>query len=150
MAEVSLKSIELDLRNAMIAHEEIRVRTLRSIKAAIQSREIEQGRGTITAADIQAVLQKQAKQRRDSMAQFESAGRTDLFSREEEELAVIETYLPEQLGQSDLEAIVRDAISSTGAESVRDMGRVMGVVMPKVKGRADGNLVREAVTRLLA
>ncbi|MGA7304782.1 MAG: GatB/YqeY domain-containing protein [Rhodothermales bacterium] len=150
MAEVSLKSIELDLRNAMIAHEEIRVRTLRSIKAAIQSREIEQGRGTITAADIQAVLQKQAKQRRDSMAQFESAGRTDLFSREEEELAVIETYLPEQLGQSDLEAIVRDAISSTGAESVKDMGRVMGVVMPKVKGRADGNLVREAVTRLLA
>lgn len=149
MAEVSLKSIELDLRNAMIAHEEIRVRTLRSIKAAIQSREIEQGRGTMTAADIQAVLQKQAKQRRDAMAQFESAGRTDLFSREEEELAVIETYLPEQLGQSDLEAIVRDAISSTGAESVKDMGRVMGVVMPKVKGRADGNLVREAVTRLL-
>jgi len=149
MAELSLKSIELDLRNAMVAHEEIRVRTLRSIKAAIQSREIEQGRGTMTAADIQAVLQKQAKQRRDSMAQFESAGRTDLFSREEEELAVIETYLPEQLGQSDLEAIVRDAISSTGAESVKDMGRVMGVVMPKVKGRADGNLVREAVTRLL-
>lgn len=149
MAEVSLKSIEQDLKTAMIAHDEVRVRTLRSLKAAIQSREIEQGRGTLTEADIQAVLQKQAKQRRDAMAQFESAGRSDLFSREKEELAVIETYLPEQLSQNDLEAIIRSAISETGAESVRDMGRVMGVVMPKIKGRADGNLVRQAVTRLL-
>ena len=149
MAEVSIKSIELDLKNAMIAHDEVRVRTLRSLKAAIQSREIEQGRGSLTETDIQSVLQKQAKQRRDAMAQFESAGRSDLFSREEEELAVIETYLPEQLSQNDLDAIIRDAITKTGAESVRDMGRVMGIVMPKVRGRADGNLVREAVTRLL-
>jgi len=149
MAEISIQSIDLDLKNAMIAHDEVRVRTLRSIKAAIQSREIEQGRGTLTATDIQSVLQKQAKQRRDAMAQFESAGRSDLFSREEEELAIIETYLPEQLSRNDLDAIIRDAITKTGAESVRDMGRVMGIVMPKVRGRADGNLVREAVTRLL-
>lgn len=149
MAELSLKALEADLKDAMIAHEEVRVRTLRSIKAAIQSREIEKGRGTLTEADIEAVLQKQAKQRRDAMEQFESAGRKDLFSREEEELAIIETYLPEQLSQDDLDAIIKDAISATGAQSVRDMGRVMGVVMPKVRGRADGNLVRQTVSRLL-
>jgi len=144
-----MSSFELDLRNAIKSHDEIRVRTLRSIKAALQSREIEQGRGTLVEADILAVLQKQAKQRRDSMSQFESAGRIDLFKREEDELAIIETYLPKQLSPSDLEAIVREAIEATNAESARDMGRVMGVVMQKVKGRADGNLVREAVTRLL-
>jgi hypothetical protein len=83
------------------------------------------------------------------MSQFESAGRIDLFKREEDELAIIETYLPKQLSPSDLEAIVREAIEATSAESVKDIGRVMGVVMPKVKGRVDGNLVREAVTRLL-
>ena len=149
MAGLSLDTFELDIRNAIKAHDEVRVRTVRSIKAALQSREIEQGRGTLTEGDIIAVLQKQAKQRRDSMSQFESAGRTDLFKREDEELAIIETYLPEQLSQKDLEAIVREAISVTGAESAKDMGRVMGVVMPKVKGRADGNLVREAVQRLL-
>jgi len=149
MSQISLESLELDLRGAMVAHDEIRVRTLRSIKAAIQSREIEQGRGTLTDADIQAVLQKQAKQRRDSIAQFDSAGREDLSSRESEELAVIETYLPQQLAQGDLDAIIREVIGSTGATSTKDMGRVMGVVMPKVKGRADGNLVRETVVRLL-
>jgi uncharacterized protein YqeY len=83
------------------------------------------------------------------MSQFESAGRIDLFKREEDELAIIETYLPKQLSPNDLEAIVREAIEATNAESARDMGRVMGVVMPKVKGRADGNLVREVVMRLL-
>ena len=149
MEALSMSSFELDLRNAIKSHDEIRVRTLRSIKAALQSREIEQGRGTLVEADILAVLQKQAKQRRDSMSQFESAGRIDLFKREEDELAIIETYLPKQLSPSDLEAIVREAIEATNAESARDMGRVMGVVMQKVKGRADGNLVREAVTRLL-
>lgn len=150
MADLSLNSFELDLKDAMKSHDGIRVRTLRSIKAALQSREIEQGRGTLTEGDIQAVLQKQAKQRRDSMTQFESAGRTDLFDREKEELAIIETYLPQQLNQSDLDAIVREAISATGSASIKDMGRVMGAVMPKIKGRADGNLVREAVTRLLS
>jgi hypothetical protein len=149
MEALSLASFEFDLRNAIKSHDEVRLRTLRSIKAALQSREIEQGRGTLTEADIHAVLQKQAKQRRDSMSQFESAGRIDLFKREEDELAIIETYLPKQLSPSDLEAIVREAIEATSAESVKDIGRVMGVVMPKVKGRVDGNLVREAVTRLL-
>lgn len=149
MATVSLQSIDRDLKDAMISHDEVRVRTLRSLKAALQSREIEKGRGTLTDSDIQAVLQKQAKQRRESMAQFESAGRNDLYAREVEELAVIETYLPEQLSQTALDDLVREAISSSGAESGKDMGRVMGLVMPKVKGRADGNLVRETVSRLL-
>ncbi len=150
MHPVSLARLESDLKSAMIAHDEVHVRTLRSLKAAIQAREFERGRGSLTDGDIEAVITKQAKQRRDAMDQFESAGRMDLFEREKEELAVIETYLPEQLDESDLEAIVRDAITATGAGSPKDMGRVMGVVMPKVKGRADGNLVRETVSRLLA
>jgi uncharacterized protein YqeY len=149
MSQISLSTIENDLKQAMVAHDQVRVRTLRSIKAAIQSREIEKGRGTLEASDVQAVIQKQAKQRRDAMAQFDAAGRADLFDREKEELAVIETYLPEQLGREALEAIIREAISTTGAESKKDMGRVMGAVMPKVKGKADGNLVREIVSSVL-
>ena len=142
--------LQADLKTAMKAQEPVEIRTLRGLKAALMSKELEKGRGSLSDEDALAVIQKQARQRRESMAQYELAGRSDLFAKEQEELAVIETYLPEDLTVDELEEIVRAAVSSTGAASPADMGKVMGIVMPTVKGRADGNTVRELVSKTLA
>ena len=96
------------------------------------------------------MLQKQAKQRRDSIAQFEAGGREDLADGEREELAIIEGYLPEMMGEEEVEAAARAVIEEVGAEGPADTGKVMGPLMGRLKGRADGRLVSETVRRLLA
>jgi uncharacterized protein YqeY len=142
-----------ELKAAMRAKDEVRLRTIRSLTAALMAREIElrQG-GTATLTDEQelAVVQKQAKQRRDSIEQFRAAGRDDLVRHEQEELDVIESYLPRQLGDEEIRSIVQEVIQATGATSMKEMGRVMGPVMERLRGRADGKRIQEVVRSLLS
>lgn len=141
--------IESAMRDAMRAHDQRRTLTLRSAMAVMQNRRIELGRD-LTDEDVAVLLDKQAKQRRESLQIFRDAGRESMAENEEAELAIITEFLPEQLSSDELERIVRDAITETGASSPSDMGRVMGRVAPATKGRADGRAVSELVRRLLA
>lgn len=141
-----------DLKAALRARDEVRLRTIRSLRAALAEREIAERQGgtaTLDAAQEEAVLQKQAKQRRDAIAQFEAAGRDDLAARERDELAVLEAYLPAQLDDTALRAVLREVIAATGAASPRDMGRVMGAAMPRLRGRADGRRIQALASELL-
>jgi uncharacterized protein len=143
-----------DLRQAMKSRDEDLTRVLRSIKASLLEKEISTRTGGKSASlsDEAAieVLVKAAKQRRDSLSQFRNAGRDDLADIEEAELAVIERYLPEALSEEELEQLVRNAIKKAGASSPKDMGKVMGVLMPEVKGKADGALVSRIVRESLS
>ncbi len=150
MPDSLLVRLQNDLKAAMKHRRHAELRTLRGLKAAIQTKELERGRGSLSEEDILAVLQKQAKQRKDAMSQFEAGGRADLADKENEELAIIGTYLPQELTEAELEKIILEAVDAAGASSPADMGRVMGMVMPKVRGKADGNRVREIVTRTLS
>ena len=145
--------LQSDLKEAMKARDEVRLRTVRFLRAAVMAREIEfrtGGTGDIPESEALAVLQKQAKQRRDSIDQFESAGREDLKKIEVEELAIIEAYLPAQLSEAEIRTTVETIVKETGADSMRDMGKVMGPAMAKMKGLADGKLVQEAVKSVLS
>lgn len=150
MSESLSDRLQNDLRAAMKQRRHAELRTLRSLKAAIQTKELEKGRGSLSEDDVVAVLQKQAKQRKDSVSQFEAGGRSDLADKENEELAIIATYLPDELTEVELEKIILEVVDATGASSPSDMGKVMGAVMPRVRGKADGNRVRELVTRTLS
>jgi len=138
-----------DLKEAMKAQQDRRKLVLRSLKSAILEKEIAQREGgersEVTDETAVEVITKSAKQRRDSIEQYRAANREDLAEVEEQELAIIETYLPKQLDKAEIEAIVDAAIAKTGAESMQDMGKVMGIVMPQVKGKADGKLVNVVV-----
>lgn len=123
--------------------------TLRMLQAAIKQIEIDD-RVTLDDAGVLQVLTKQAKQRRESIAEFTSAGRDDLAAQEEYELGVIETYLPQMMSREEIEVLVKQVIADTGAASPKDMGKVMGKLMPQVKGKADGRLVNEVVREQLA
>ena len=141
-----------DLKDAMRARDELRLRTIRSLQAALQQAEIARRQGgaaTLDEAEETAVVQKQAKQRRESMAQFEAAGRSDLAEKEAEELAVIEAYLPQVLGDEEIRAVVARVMAETGASGPQGMGRVMGLVMAELRGRVDGRRVQELVKEAL-
>jgi len=137
-----------DLKDAMRAREAVRLGAIRMLNAALLEWE-KSGRGPVTEADELAILQKQVKQRRDSLAQFEAAGRTDLAEKEAAELAVLEAYLPAQASDEEIARIVQEVIAQTGAASPKDMGRVMGPAMARLKGQADGQRVRAAVEAAL-
>jgi uncharacterized protein YqeY len=134
---MSLKGqITEDMKSAMKAGEKDRLKVVRLILAAIKQVEIDK-RIELDDAAVLSVLDKMVKQRRDSVEQFEKGGRDDLADIEKAEIEVLETYLPEQLSDEELDAMIEDAISSTGAESIRDMGKVMGQIKGKAAGRAD-------------
>ncbi len=137
-----------DMLKAMKAKNMDTVNTIRSLRSAIQDKKIELNKD-LTNEDVIAVLTKAAKQRRDSIASYKNGGRNDLVQEEAAELAIIEKYLPEQMGEEEIAALVDEVIEKTGASSMRDMGKVMGAIMPKVKGKADGNLVQTLVKRKL-
>jgi len=147
------ETILSDLKTAMKARDELTTMVLRSLKAAMLEKEISartDGKAIIITDEMATeVIVKAAKQRRDSLTQYTDAGREDLADIERKELAIIESYLPEQLSKEEIEAIVDEVISKTGATSMRDMGKVMGAIMPKVKGKADGNLVNQVVKERL-
>ena len=141
-----------DLKQAMKARDAVRLRTIRLVRAAIKDKEIAErhhGEANLSEEVYLAVLQKQAKQRRDSIEQFEQAGRDDLASTEREELAVIESYLPQQLGDDEIRSVVEEIVATTGASSMRDMGKVMGAAMQQLRGRADGRRINEIARELL-
>ncbi|MFQ5571870.1 MAG: GatB/YqeY domain-containing protein [Rhodothermales bacterium] len=153
MSESIKEKLTQDLKQAMRMKDAVRLRTIRSLRAAIQEKEIAERKGgeaTLSEEQHLAVLQKQAKQRRDAIAQFEEAGREDLVAKEREELEIIETYLPQQLGDEEIRKVVQDIIQATGAATIRDMGKVMGGAMKQLKGRADGRRINEIARALLA
>lgn len=134
---MSLKGqITDDMKSAMKAGDKDRLKVVRLILAAIKQVEVDQ-RVELDDAGVLSVLDKMVKQRRDSVQQFEQGGRQDLADIEKAEIVVLEAYLPEQLGDDELDALIEEAISATGAESIRDMGKVMGSIKGKAAGRAD-------------
>lgn len=144
------KQIDQDIREAMLAKDQIRLRGLRAIKAALLLANTEKGaaESLTPEAEIQ-VLQKLAKQRKESAAIYQEQNRDDLYRIEQEELQVIENYLPEQLSPEELENTIQSIIQETGASGMKDMGRVMAAANKALAGRAEGRLVSEVVKRLL-
>jgi uncharacterized protein YqeY len=124
------------MKAAMRAQEKERLATIRLIQAAIKQREVDE-RIELNDEQVLAVLEKMLKQRRDSIDQYTKGNRKDLADKEQAEVEIIQTYMPEPLSDAELAAIIDAAISSTGAESMKDMGKVMGIIKPKVQGRAD-------------
>ena len=138
-----------DIKTAMKAREQERLAALRLMLSAVKQREVDE-RITLDDAGVISVVEKMIKQRKDSIAQFEKAARQDLADKEKFEIGVIEAYLPQQLSQAEIDAIVAEAIAATGARSAADMGKVMGVVKPRLAGRADMGRVSGLVKAKLA
>jgi len=138
-----------DIAAAMKARDASRLSALRMLKAAVMNKGVEKGRD-LDDAEVLQVIASLVKQRRDSIEQFTNAGRTDLVEKETAELKVLQAYLPAAATAEEIDAAVKEAIAETGASSVKDMGKVMKAVMPKLAGKnADGKAVNEAVRRTL-
>lgn len=146
------KRLQEELKQAMLAKDELRKSVLRMLLSAINYYEIQKGGAGYTATDedVLAVIQKEVKQRHDSIEQYKAGGRQDLVDKETRELEILQTYLPAQMTEDEVRVIVKEAIAQTGARSVQDIGKVMGVLMPKIKGKADGSLVSKIVKEELA
>ena len=128
--------IQEDMKVAMRAADKDRLATIRLILAAIKQREVDE-RIQLDDTQVLAVLEKMVKQRRESIAQFQSGGRADLVAKENAELGVLAAYLPEQLSEQELDLLVNETIAATGAASIKDMGKVMNALKPRVQGRTD-------------
>lgn len=139
-----------DLKDAMRARDAVRRNTIRLVEAAIKNAEIEKRGAELSEQDIQAILQRQVKQRQDSIEQYEQANRPDLADAERAEIAVIEVYLPQQLSRAEIETAARDAIDQLGATGPNDRGKVMGRLMSQLRGQADGAIVNAVVSDLLS
>ena len=138
-----------DIKMAMKAREAERLGTLRLLAAAMKQREVDE-RITLDDAGVVAVVEKMIKQRRESIAQYEQASRQELADKERAEIVVLEAYLPAQLSEAEVDAIVSEAVAATAAKSAADMGKVMAVVKPKLAGRADMGKVSALVRAKLA
>ena len=150
---MSLKDqITADIKTAMKSKDKVRLETVRSIKKVLLEKEVSvrpSGQEDLTETQELEVLSQLAKQRRDSIAQYQQAGREDLAEAEAQELAIIEEYLPKQLSEDEISAVIDKIMAETGASSVKDMGKVMGPAMQKLKGRADGKVVQDIVKQKL-
>jgi len=145
-----LKSrITEDMKQSMRSGDKETLGAIRMIMAAIKQKEVDE-RIELDDPAVLGVLEKMLKQRRESVAQFKEAGRKDLVKREEAEIKVIENYMPEPLGRAELETLVADAVKQTGAESMKDMGKVMAIVKDRAQGRADMSSVSALVKAKLA
>ena len=150
MAEDLKSKIQADMKSSMKSGDKSRLGVIRLILSAIKQVEVDE-RIELDDARIVAVLDKMAKQRRESISQFDQAGRDDLSAIEQAELEIIQEYLPEALSESEIEALIEQSISATGAESMKDMGKVMGMLKPQLQGRADmGKVSQQIKTRLSA
>ncbi|HKU74043.1 MAG TPA: GatB/YqeY domain-containing protein [Pyrinomonadaceae bacterium] len=144
------KQIVADLTTAMKAQDAAKTSTLRMVKAAMMNRQIEKG-SELDDDDVQKLLRSLVKQRRDSVEQYEKAGRQELVDKEQAEINVIETYLPQAVSQEEIEQVVAAVIAETGASSIKDMGKVMKATQAALAGKnADGRLVSEVVKAKLA
>lgn len=137
-----------DVKTAMRNKDKDRLVTLRMITAAIKQKEVDE-RVELDDTRVLAIIDKMSRQHRDSIQQFEAAGRSDLVEKEKTELAIVQSYLPEQLGDDEIKQLIQAAIQATGATTVKDMGKVMGIIRPQVQGRADMARTGELVKALL-
>ncbi|VEF47750.1 GatB/Yqey domain-containing protein [Bacillus freudenreichii] len=145
-----LDRLNEDMKQAMKSKEKEKLSVIRMLKAALQNEAIKQGNKQLSEDEELTVLSREVKQRKDSLHEFEKAGREDLAQKVREELSIISYYMPEQLSDDEVVELVRKAIADTGASTKADMGKVMGALMPKVKGKADGTLVSKLVQRHLS
>ena len=143
------ENIANEVKEALKARDSLRVSTLRFLLSAVKNKEKDLRRD-IEDSEVETVAQAQVKQRRDSIEQFVNGGREDLADKERAELEILKAFIPEEMGADEIRVIVSEAKTSTGATSMQDMGKLMGAVMPKVKGKADGKLVNAIVKELLS
>ncbi|WP_294953094.1 GatB/YqeY domain-containing protein [Sulfurovum sp.] len=147
---MSLKErIKNDIKEAMRAKDTAKRDTLRNIQAAVKQIEVDERR-ELSDADVEAILMKYLKQREDAKTQFADAGRDDLVSKEEAEIILVKTYLPEPMNDEELEAILKEIIAKTGARSMKDMGKVMGAAKAEIGSRADGGRINVIVKKILS
>lgn len=144
-----INSLQKDMIAAMKAKDKEKLSTIRMIKAALANEKIKAGHD-LTPDEENAVLSRELKQRKDSLEEFEKAGREDSVKKLQAEIAVVKSYLPKQLSEDEVKDIVQETINEVGATSKADFGKVMKAVMPKLKGKADGKLVNETVKSLLS
>jgi hypothetical protein len=142
------KQIESDFKDAMRAGDEMRKRTLRMVLSSIKLAEVDKGE-SLEEPDVLAIIQKEIKSNRESIADAKRADRADIVTEAEAEIKILEAYLPQPLTQNEIEAMIQEAIAEVGAASPKEMGMVMKVLMPRVQGRADGSQVSQTVRQLL-
>ena len=143
------EQIKNDIKDAMRAKEVVKRDTLRNIQAAIKQIEVDERRD-VSDTDVEAIMIKYLKQREDAKTQFADAGREDLVEKENAEIAIVKAYLPEPMDDTELEAILKEVIASVGAESMKDMGKVMGAAKGAIGSRADGGRINVMVKKLLS
>jgi uncharacterized protein len=137
-----------DMKTAMRAGEKERLGTIRLILSAIKQREVDE-RITLDDSQVLAAIEKMIKQRKEAITQFETGGRADLVAKETAEIGVLQAYLPAQMSDAEIDALIAEAIASTGAASIKDMGKVMGAVKAKAQGRADMGAVSARIKQKL-
>ena len=138
------QKISNDMKDAMRAKEKMRLGTIRMLLAAIKQREIDE-RITLVDADVLSIINKMIKQRRESLEQYQSAERHDLAEQEQNEINILENYLPQQLSEAEIHEAIKKAIASTGATSIKDMGKLMGALKSELQGKADMSVVSKLV-----
>ena len=138
-----------DMKTAMRAADKERLGTVRLALAAIKQREVDE-RISLDDTQVLAVLEKMIKQRREAITQFQSGGRADLVAKESAEISVLQQYLPAQMSEAEIDTLIQEAIQSTGAASVKDMGKVMALVKPKAQGRADLGAISARIKQKLS
>ena len=146
------QKLKEELRQSMLARNGLKTSVLRMLLSAINYYEIQKGGAGYEATDedILSVIQKEAKQRRDSIEEYKKAERPELADKEIKELEMLQEYLPQQMDEEKIKALVKESIAQTGAKTAADMGKVMGTLMPKIKGKADGGLVSKIVRESLS
>jgi uncharacterized protein YqeY len=150
MSDCAIKQkIQADMKDAMRAQDKQRLGAIRLALAALKQKEVDE-RVTLTDADVLGILDKMIKQRRDSIAQYQTANREDLIAQEQAEIEVLKTYLPQALSDAEINQIIQQAISDAGAKDAKDLGKVIGLVKPQVQGRADMSVVSQRIKQALS
>ncbi|MBI0576395.1 GatB/YqeY domain-containing protein [Neobacillus cucumis] len=145
-----LERLNNDMKQAMKNKEKDKLSVIRMVKASLQNEAIKIGSSELSEEQELTVLSREVKQRKDSLHEFDKAGREDLVDKLRTELSIVELYMPKQLSDEEVSDIVKETIAETGATSKADMGKVMAAIMPKVKGKADGSLVNKLVQQHLS
>lgn len=143
-----LNDLQKDMVQAMKAKEKSRLSVIRMVRASLQNEAIQKG-ADLTEADELTILSRELKQRRESLEEFQKAGRDDFVLQLEDEINIIQSYMPKQLSAEDILELVKEAITAVNASSVKEFGKVMGYLMPKIKGKADGSEVQQIVKQQL-
>lgn len=143
-----IERLNEDMKQAMKSQDKFRLSVIRMVRSSVKNAEIER-QHPLDDQEVLDILQREVKQRKDSLQDFEKAGRQDLVDQVNEEIRILQEYMPQPMSEEEIKALVQQTIQETGASSKADMGKVMGALMPKVKGRADGKLVNRIVQQYL-